>query len=152
EPLTYCALAHSECSGDVFLFPSLLIQFPGTHPSSFSPILWRYRFLAHTSFDRHFVFALYIFRLRSIKAKALFTEIEKIVMSDPEKFTFTVPDRKTIQRNLDSLEYERLRKRRKKVKELAEKLESELIGLKDKDPNLVAEVMHRLQGIEKSDK
>ncbi|GCF11074.1 ATP-binding domain-containing protein [Dictyobacter arantiisoli] len=83
-----------------------------------------------------------------LKAKALFTEIEKIVMSDPEKITFTVPDHKTIQRNLDSLEYERLRKKRKKVKELADKLENELIGIKAKDPMLVAEIMQRFRNVE----
>jgi superfamily I DNA and RNA helicase len=86
------------------------------------------------------------------KAKLLFTEIERIVTSDPEKITFTVPDRKTIQRNLDSLEYERLRKRKRKARELAEKLESELTVLKDKDPRLVAEIIQRLQGIENSDR
>lgn len=66
EPLTDCALAHSKCGCDVFLFPSGFTQFPGTHPSSFAPILWRYRVLVHTSFHRHFAFVLSFFQLRSI--------------------------------------------------------------------------------------
>jgi hypothetical protein len=69
EPLAHCTLTHPECGCDVFLSPSLFLQFPGTHPSSFPPILWRGRFLAHTSFDRPFFFVLYFFRLRSIKGE-----------------------------------------------------------------------------------
>ena len=49
SPLAHCALAYSEGCGDVFLFPSLFMQFPGTHPSSFAPIFEECRFLAHPS-------------------------------------------------------------------------------------------------------
>ena len=66
-PNNHCSLAHAECSSDVFLFPSLFMLFPGAHPSSFAPILWRGRFLVQTSFHQHFVFVLYLFRLNSIK-------------------------------------------------------------------------------------
>jgi hypothetical protein len=34
------------------------MQFPGAHPSSFTPIVGRCRFLAHTFFYRHVVFFL----------------------------------------------------------------------------------------------
>jgi hypothetical protein len=72
EPLAHRSLTDSECGGDVLLFPSLFMQFPGTHPSSFAPIFGRCRFLVHTSFSRHFSFVLYISRLRSISIFALF--------------------------------------------------------------------------------
>ncbi len=66
SPLAHCALAYSEGCGDVFLFPSLFMQFPGTHPSSFAPIFEECRFLAHPSFYRHSTFFLYFSPLRSI--------------------------------------------------------------------------------------
>ena len=68
HPLGHGSLAHTECGGDVLLFPSLLMQFPCALPSCFAPIVWRSRFLAHTSFYRLFVFILYFLRLRSIIA------------------------------------------------------------------------------------
>src|SRR5260370_38614821 len=68
EPLAHCALAYSEGCGDVFLFPSLFMQFPGTHPSSFAPIFGECRFLAHPSFYRHSTFFLYFSPLRSMIA------------------------------------------------------------------------------------
>ncbi|GHO82280.1 DEAD/DEAH box helicase [Dictyobacter formicarum] len=77
------------------------------------------------------------------KAKALFKEIDEIISSGPDKITFTVPDPKTIQRNLDSLEYERRRNRIKKVKDLSSKLEGELAELKD--TGLLQEIIGRLQ-------
>ncbi len=67
EPLTHRPLADSECGGNIFVFPSLFMQLRGAHPSSFAPILGRFRFLAHTSFDRLFVFVLYFLRFRSIR-------------------------------------------------------------------------------------
>jgi hypothetical protein len=67
SPLAHCPLAHSECCSDVFLFPSVFMQFPGAHPSSFAPICGRCRFLAHTSFYRHSTFFLYFSLLRSIR-------------------------------------------------------------------------------------
>src|SRR5260370_32563522 len=67
EPLAHRALDYSEGCGDVFLFPSLFMQFPGTHPSSFAPIFGACRFLAHPSFYRHSTFFLYFSPLRSIE-------------------------------------------------------------------------------------
>jgi len=63
-------------------------------------------------------------------AEILFTEIEKI-LADPEKITFTVPDPKTIQRNLNSLEYERRRNRIKKANDLANDLRRLLAEIDD---------------------
>ena len=40
-----------------------------------------------------------------VRAKLLFDEIE-LILADPDKITFTVPDPNTIRRNLDNLEYE----------------------------------------------
>ncbi|NEQ75929.1 MAG: ATP-binding domain-containing protein [Okeania sp. SIO2C9] len=57
----------------------------------------------------------------SSKAHILFHEIQKILASY-EEITFTVPEPKTIQRNLDNLEYEKRRNRLKKGKELTSKL------------------------------
>ncbi len=67
EPLAHCPFTHPKCGGDVFLFPSRFMQFPGAHPSCFAPICWWCRFLAHTSFHRQFVLVLYFFLFRSIK-------------------------------------------------------------------------------------
>ena len=53
EPLAHRALCHAQCGSDIFLFPSLFMQFPGAYPSSFAPIFGRCRFLAHTSFHRY---------------------------------------------------------------------------------------------------
>src|SRR5947209_20509317 len=53
EPLAHCPLCHAQCGSDIFLFPSLFMQFPGAYPSSFAPIFGRCRFLAHTSFHRY---------------------------------------------------------------------------------------------------
>ncbi len=66
EPLAHCPFTHPKCGGDVFLFPSRFMQFPGAHPSCFAPICWWCRFLAHTSFHRQFVLVLYFFLFRSI--------------------------------------------------------------------------------------
>lgn len=63
-------------------------------------------------------------------AEILFKEIEKI-LEDSEKITFTVPDPKTIQRNLDSLEYERRRNNIEKAHELAYKLGRLLAEIND---------------------
>jgi superfamily I DNA and RNA helicase len=63
-------------------------------------------------------------------AEILFKEIEKI-LEDSEKITFTVPDPKTIQRNLDSLEYERRRNDIKKAHDLAYKLGRLLAEIND---------------------
>lgn len=66
EPVTGCALADSQGLSDVFVFPSVLMPFPGTHPSSFAPMLGRSRFLVHTSLHRHVVLVLSFFQYRSI--------------------------------------------------------------------------------------
>jgi superfamily I DNA and RNA helicase len=66
-------------------------------------------------------------------AESLFKEIEDI-LKDPEQITFKVPDPKTIQRNLDSLEYERRRNRVKKADELVNQLRRLLAEIND--PNL----------------
>lgn len=75
-------------------------------------------------------------------AEILFTEIEKI-LQDQEKITFTVPDPKTIQRNLDSLEYERRRNRIKKANDLANALRRLLSEIDD--PEERKKIMERLK-------
>ena len=76
-------------------------------------------------------------------AQTLFKEIENI-LKDPEQITFTVPDPKTIQRNLDSLEYERRRNRIKKANELTNKLLRLLAEIDD--PELRKRTIERLKG------
>src|SRR5258706_2132205 len=71
HPLAHRSLSDPECGSNVFLFPSLFMQFPGAHPSSFAPIFWRCRFLAHTSFYRPFWSRLYFSLLRSIKEEVV---------------------------------------------------------------------------------
>src|SRR6266851_3964599 len=66
SPLAHRTLADSQCASDVFLFPSVFMQFPSAHPSSFAPIFGKYRFLAHTSLYRRFAFFLYVSLLTSI--------------------------------------------------------------------------------------
>jgi len=63
-------------------------------------------------------------------ANVLFKEIGDI-LKNPEQITFTVPDKKTIQRNLDSLEYERRRARLFKAEELIAKLTRALKAIDD---------------------
>jgi superfamily I DNA and RNA helicase len=75
-------------------------------------------------------------------AEILFKEVEK-VLEDPEKITFTVPDPKTIQRNLDSLEYERRRNRIKKANDLANELRRLLAEIDD--PEERKKIMERLK-------
>jgi len=75
-------------------------------------------------------------------AEILFTEIEKI-LQDPEKITFTVPDPKTIQRNLNSLEYERRRNRIKKANDLANALRRLLAEIDD--PEERKKIIERLK-------
>jgi superfamily I DNA and RNA helicase len=67
------------------------------------------------------------------RAENLFNEINKILLEGPEKITFTIPDPKKIQRNLDNLEYERLRNRKKKASDLTEKLKEILRQIDDVD-------------------
>lgn len=76
KPLMHRSLAYSECGGDVLLFPSGLMLFPGAHPSSFAPLIWRSRLLAHPSFDRLLVCLLSFLRFRSIIA---FVENDEIL-------------------------------------------------------------------------
>lgn len=76
-------------------------------------------------------------------AEVLFTEINEI-LKDSEKITFLVPDPKTIQRNLDNLEYERRRNRIKKADELFDKLLR--ILAEEKDPELRKKYIKELQG------
>src|SRR6266567_5635115 len=42
DPVAHRSLTDSQCSGDVFLLPTFLFQFPRSFPSFFSPIgfLW----------------------------------------------------------------------------------------------------------------
>jgi len=75
-------------------------------------------------------------------AEILFSEIESI-LKDPEKITFKAPDPKTIQRNLDSLEYERRRNRIKKADDLANELRRVLSEIND--PELRKEIVDRLR-------
>jgi superfamily I DNA and RNA helicase len=79
------------------------------------------------------------------RARALFKEIEEI-LRDPEQITFTVPDPKTIQRNLDNLEYEKRRNRIKKAKELTDQLARILEEIDDTGDKkkLVAELKKKL--------
>jgi len=63
-------------------------------------------------------------------ADALFDEI-KSILTNPEKITFKVPDPKTIQRNLDNLEYERRRNRIKKADGLFTELKRILAEIND---------------------
>ncbi|MGD0451189.1 MAG: hypothetical protein ABSA79_09080 [Candidatus Bathyarchaeia archaeon] len=63
-------------------------------------------------------------------AEVLFEEIKNI-LADPEKITFVVPDPKTVQRNLDNLENERLRNRIKKADGLYAELKRVLTEIKD---------------------
>jgi superfamily I DNA and RNA helicase len=75
--------------------------------------------------------------------ETLFGEIGEI-LKNPEEITFTVPDPKTIQRNLDSLEYEKRRKRIQQVEELTAKLARVLAEVDD--PNLRKKTIEKLQG------
>src|SRR5437762_10506118 len=52
EPLTDCTLTHSKCLCNAFLFPTFFMQFPGLHPTLFTPIFLRCRFLVHSPFYR----------------------------------------------------------------------------------------------------
>src|SRR5258708_556660 len=52
EPLAHCTLRDPKCSGNLFLFPSLFMQFPSLHSSFFAPIFGRCRFFLHSSFYR----------------------------------------------------------------------------------------------------
>ena len=73
----------------------------------------------------------------------LFEEIAAI-MRDPEQITFKAPDPRRIQRNLDSLEYERHRQREKKAKELAYQLRVILAEIND--PELRKAILEKLGG------
>ncbi len=84
------------------------------------------------------------------KARGLFAEIETILSQDPERITFTVPDPKTIQRNLDNLEYEKRRNRIKKARDLTTQLERVLAELDD--DSIRTEVVKRLRGSEPEEK
>ena len=50
HPLTHRAFGHPEGLRDVFLFPFLLIQLPGTQSAAFAPVFRKWFFLVHTSF------------------------------------------------------------------------------------------------------
>lgn len=75
------------------------------------------------------------------KAISLFKEIENI-LKDPEKITFIVPDPRAIQRNLDSLEYERRRNRIKEANRLVDKLLRILAEIDD--PEIRRKTIERL--------
>lgn len=78
------------------------------------------------------------------RAETLFKEIEAIT-KEPGQVTFPVPDPKTIQRNLDSLEYERRRRRVKKVEDLISKTQQALREIDD--PESRKKLMEKLHGI-----
>src|SRR5215470_1684776 len=40
NPLADCSLGHTQCFGDLLLWPALLIQVPGTKTASFAPVGW----------------------------------------------------------------------------------------------------------------
>jgi superfamily I DNA and RNA helicase len=65
------------------------------------------------------------------KASAFFDEIGKILSEGPERVTFEVPDPKTIQRNLDNLEYEKRRNKMKKAQDYKDKLKQLLAEVND---------------------
>ncbi len=52
HPLTHRTFGHAEGLRDVFLFPALLIQLPGTQAAAFAPVFGKGFFLAHTPFHR----------------------------------------------------------------------------------------------------
>ena len=58
DPLTHRSFGHSYGCGDVFLFPSLLIQFPSAQASSLAPIFRKRCACTHTSFYRLVAFRL----------------------------------------------------------------------------------------------
>ena len=76
------------------------------------------------------------------KAEILFNEISAI-MKQSQEITFAVPDPKTIQRNLDNLEYERRRNRIKKANELTTRLLRLLAEIDD--PELRKKTIERLK-------
>jgi superfamily I DNA and RNA helicase len=76
------------------------------------------------------------------EAQMLFKEISNI-LSNPEQITFKVPDKKTIQRNLDSLEYERRRNNMKKADELTYKLRQVLAEIDD--PQIRKQIMNKIE-------
>jgi hypothetical protein len=57
-PLAHRSFGHPQSGCNVVLFPSLLIQFPGTQASAFAPIFWQRCVFTHTSFHRLFDFHL----------------------------------------------------------------------------------------------
>jgi hypothetical protein len=52
HPLTHRTFAHAEGLRDVFLFPALLIQLPGTQSATLAPVFGKGFFLTHTPFHR----------------------------------------------------------------------------------------------------
>jgi len=52
HPLAHRAFGHPESTSDVFLFPVLLIEFPGPQSSSFAPVFRKWFFLTHASLHR----------------------------------------------------------------------------------------------------
>ncbi len=75
-------------------------------------------------------------------ARASFKELENI-LANYQQITFTVPDPKTIQRNLDNLEYEKRRNRIKKARELTDKLAQVLAEIND--PIVRKEILNKLE-------
>ena len=78
------------------------------------------------------------------KAISLFEEIGNI-LKNPEKITFIVPDPRAIQRNLDSLEYERRRNRIKEANRLVDKLLRILAEIND--PEIKRKTIERLKSL-----
>lgn len=58
DPLAHGPFGHPQSGGNIFLFPSLLVEFPGAQASSFAPIFWKRCAFSHTSFHRVFSFKL----------------------------------------------------------------------------------------------
>jgi superfamily I DNA and RNA helicase len=76
-------------------------------------------------------------------AETLFDEI-RLILTDPDKITFKVPDPKTIQRNLDNLEYERRRNRIKRADGLFTELKRVLAEIDD--PEVRRKYIEELRG------
>lgn len=77
------------------------------------------------------------------KADTSFGEIDKILSQGPENITFKVPDPKSIQRNLDNLEYEKRRNNMKKAAGLTKQLKQIFVQIGD--PKFAKEMIEQLQ-------
>ena len=52
DPLAHCPTGHAQSFGDVALLPALLIQLPGSEPTTLSPVPWHIRSCSlHTAYS-----------------------------------------------------------------------------------------------------